>query len=174
MEGSMRLRIEMAVVALTLGSLQAVADIPSAYSPLPVEAPFAFSERVFDLTPAVERARAEKKLLFVYFGAKNCPYCKAYERFLSDHQAALGPVYGQHVLADIRTYITGPDVYFKVGEKKYSFREFAAIAGDANGRTTYPRFWLLTADLKPARKMPQGSTAYRNLEEHKRLIARPS
>jgi hypothetical protein len=170
----MRLPIRMALAAMALGSFHAVADIPSAYSPLPVEAPFAFSERVFDLTPAVERARAEKKLLFVYFGAKNCPYCKEYERFLSENQPALGPLYGQHVLADIRTYLSGPDVYFKVGNRKYSFKEFATIAGDGNGRTTYPRFWLLTADLRPARKMPQGSTAYRNLEEHKRLVARPS
>jgi hypothetical protein len=170
----MRLRIRMALAAMTLGSFQAGADIPAAYSPLPVEAPFAFTERVFDLTPAVERARTEKKLLFVYFGAKNCPYCKEYERFLSDNQADLGPMYGQHVLADVRTHLSGPGVYFKVGDRKYSFKEFAAIAGDANGKTTYPRFWLLTADLRPARKMPQGSTTYRNLEQHKRLLARPS
>jgi thioredoxin-related protein len=164
----------MALAALTLGSLHVLADIPSAYSPLPVEAPFAFTERVFDLTPALERARSEKKLLFVYFGAKNCPYCKEYERFLTDNQAALQPLYGQHVLADIRTHLRGPEVYFKVGDRKYSFKEFAGIAGDANGKTTYPRFWLLTADLKPARKMPQGAGPYRNLEDHKRLVARPS
>ena len=170
----MGLRIRLALSLLAASALAARADIPDTYSPLPVEAPFAFTERVFDLTPAIERARAEGKLLFVYFGAKNCPYCKEYEIFLQKNREALGPVYAQHVVADVRTYLTGPDVFFKVGKRKYSFREFASVAGDLHGKTTYPRFWLLTADLKPARKLPQGSKPYGNLEEHKRLLSRPS
>ena len=167
-------RFRLGIAAIVLGSAGAMADMPAAYSPMPIEAPFAFSERVFDLTPALERARAERKLLFVYFGAKNCPYCKEYEMFLGKHRDALAPVYGQHVVADIRTYLTGPDVYFKVGNRKYTFKELATIAGDSNTKTTWPRFWLFTPDLRPARKMPQGSKPYGDLQEHIRLVSRPS
>jgi len=167
-------RLRLGIAAVVLGALAARADMPAQYAPMPIEAPFALNERVFDLTPALERARAEGKLLFVYFGAKNCPYCKQYESFLDQHRDALVPVYGKHVVADIRTYIRGPDVYFKVGNRKYSFREFATIVGDSNSRTTYPRFWLVNADLRPARRLPQTSKPYGELQEHIRLVSRPS
>jgi hypothetical protein len=164
----------MAFAAFVLQALHVGAEIPAAYAPMPVEAPFAFSERTFDLTPALERARAEGKLLFVYLGAKNCGFCKEYEIFLTRNREALAPAYSQLVVADIRTWLTGPDVYLQVGKRKYSFKEFNALVGDGNGKLTYPRFWLVTADMKPARKLPSGSRFYRDVEEHKKLIARPS
>ena len=94
--------------------------------------------------------------------------------FLAKHQGTLAPVYAKHVVADIRTYITGPDVYFKVGNRKYKFSEFASAAGDGIAKTTYPRFWLIRPDLTPARKLPQGSKPYGDLQEHIRLLTRPS
>ena len=112
--------------------------------------------------------------LFVYLGAKNCGFCKQYEIFLTRNRDALAPTYSKLVVADIRTWLTGPDVYLQVGKRKYSFKEFNALVGDGNGKVTYPRFWLVTADMKPARKLPSGSTFYRDVEEHKRLLARPS
>lgn len=170
----MRSMLRIALAAFTLQALQAGAEIPAAYAPIAVEAPFAFTERTFDLTPALERARAEGKLLFVYLGAKNCGFCKEYEMFLARNRDALAPAYSKLVVADIRTWLTGPDVYLQVGKRKYSFKEFNALVGDGSGKLTYPRYWLVTADMKPARKLPAGSTFYRNVEEHKKLLSRPS
>jgi thiol-disulfide isomerase/thioredoxin len=155
-EDTMGSTIRIALAAFVLHALPAGAEIPAAYAPMAVEAPFAFTERCFDLTPALERARAEKKLVLVYLGASNCPYCKQYERFLGANRDALAPVYSQLVVADIRTHLTGPDVYFQVGKRKYSFKEFNALVGDGNGRVTYPRYWLITADMKPAEEASLG------------------
>src|SRR6185369_7163209 len=49
--------LRMTIAAFMMQALHAGAEIPDAYAPMPVEAPFAFSERTFDLTPALERAR---------------------------------------------------------------------------------------------------------------------
>jgi hypothetical protein len=164
----------MAIAAFMLQAVHAGAEIPAAYSPMPIEAPFAFTERTFDLTPALERARAEGKLLFVYLGAKNCGFCKEYEIFLTRNRDALVPIYSNLVVADLRTFLSGPAVYLQVGKRKYSFKEFDALVGNGGARVSYPRFWLVTADLKPARRLTGGTKFYRDIEEHKRQMSRPS
>lgn len=148
----------------------ALAQIPDSFRPVVVEAPFAMGERRFDLTPAIARARAEKKLLFVYLGARDCPYCVQYEKFLRANTDALLPVYSRHVVVDIRTWLRGPDPYFQVGDRKYSFGEFNTVVGDrGRQRPSYPYFWLLTPDLK-AKELPRGTQLFRDLEQHKRAL----
>ena len=148
----------------------AAAQIPDPFRPLVVEAPFALSERRFDLNPAIAKARAEKKLLFVYLGARDCPYCVQYERFLRANIDALLPVYSRHVVVDIRTWLKGPDPAFLAGGRKYSFGEFNAVVGDRGPKSPrYPYFWLLTPDLK-AKPLPNGTRLFSSVEEHRRAL----
>jgi hypothetical protein len=74
-------RAALVVLALAQAPM-AAAQIPDAFRPMVVEPPMSLTERRFDLTAAIQRARAEKKLLFVYLGARDCPYCVQYEKFL--------------------------------------------------------------------------------------------
>lgn len=150
----------------------ALAEIPEPFHPVVVESPSSLGERRFDLTQAVARARAEKKLLFVYLGARDCPYCVQYERFLRRNQEILLPVYARHVVVDIRTWLRGPEPYFQVGDRKYTFSEFNAVVGGDRGRKSpsYPYFWLLTPDLK-AKQLPRGTELFRTVEEHRRALS---
>jgi hypothetical protein len=149
----------------------AAAQIPDRFQPLVVEAPFALSERRFDLNPAIAKARAEKKLLFVYLGAHDCPYCVQYVRFLRANTEALLPVYSRHVVVDIRTWLKGPDPTFLVGDRKHTFAEFQAVVGDrGRKRVVYPYFWLLTPELK-AKPLPAGTQLFRSLDEHRKALS---
>ena len=148
----------------------AVAQIPDAFRPLVVEAPFALTERRFDLNPAIAKARAEKKLLFVYFGAHDCPYCVQYVRFLKANTDALLPVYSRHVVVDIRTWLKGPEPTFLAGTRKYTFAEFPGMVGSSGRKLVYPSFWLLTPELK-ARPLPTGSNLFKSVEEHRKALS---
>jgi thiol-disulfide isomerase/thioredoxin len=67
--------------------VQAVrAEIPEAYHPIVVKAPFSLSERVFDLTPGFAKAKAMNMPVLVYLGAADCPPCKEYTKFLKEHE----------------------------------------------------------------------------------------
>ena len=164
--------VRTALVALALlQACVAAAQIPDAFRPLVVEAPFALAERRFDLNPAIAKARAEKKLLFVYLGAHDCPYCVQYVRFLRANTDALLPVYSRHVVVDIRTWLRGPEPTFLVGDRKYTFAEFQSVVGSRAGkRLVYPSFWLLTPDLK-ARPLPTGTNLFRSLDEHRKALS---
>lgn len=147
------------------------AQIPDAFRPLVVEAPFALAERQFDLNPAIAKARAEKKLLFVYLGAHDCPYCVQYVRFLRANTEALLPVYSRHVVVDIRTWLKGPQPTFLVGDRKYTFAEFqSVVGGPARKQAVYPTFWLLTPDLK-ARPLPAGTNLFKSVDEHRKALS---
>ena len=71
--------------------LAAAAGFPPAYKPSVIQ-PTGTPERYeFDLTAALQRARAENKRLYVYLGANDCPFCRKYEAFLDANAAALTP-----------------------------------------------------------------------------------
>ena len=50
---------------LTIAAQTSYADIPNNYQPMVVEAPFSLSERVFDLTPALEESKKVKKPILI-------------------------------------------------------------------------------------------------------------
>ncbi|MFL5578958.1 MAG: thioredoxin family protein [Gemmatimonadaceae bacterium] len=158
------------LLALVLSPPLAAAGIPDPFRPMVVDAPFAMSERRFDLNPAIAKARAEKKLLFVYLGASDCPYCVAYERFLRAHTQALLPVYERYVVVDIRTWLKGPKPTFLVGDRTYTFGDFNTAVGDRGPKSPrYPYFWILTPELK-AKALPRGDGFYSDVGEHRRAL----
>lgn len=136
------------------------AAVPDEYHPLIVMAPASETERLFDITAAVDLARAEGKPLYLYLGAEDCGPCKVYSKFLRDNEAELLAGFKKVVLVDIRTSIRGADVVFKVGSRRYTLAEFKAVVGDKNRSLTYPYFWMVSADLKMVKEMPWGSGNY--------------
>lgn len=146
------------LLALCLASacLSAAAQIPDSYRPMVIEPPLSLSARVIDLTPAVDRARREGKPLYLYLGARDCPPCKAYTGFLQANREALQPAFDQVVVADVRTWLRGPALVFKIGEQHYTAAEFKALVGDVNQGLSYPSYWLLTPQLRQVRQFPKG------------------
>lgn len=125
---------------------------------------------MFDLTDAVAKAKAEAKPLFIYLGAYDCPPCKDYEAFLEKKQAQLQGAFAKLVVVDLRTWLKGPKLVFKFGDRTYRVKEFKDLVGDQNAALLYPSYWLLSPELNQIRQLPQGSKAYLDVEEHKRLL----
>ena len=161
------------LVALFVACSAASANIPDEYGAIIVKAPFSFSERAFDLTPAVARAKKEGKPLFIYLGATDCPPCRSYSIFLARHREQLKEPFEQVVVVDIQTWLKGPALVFKVDDKRLSFAEFKSLVGDKNKTLTYPYYWLVTPGLKQVRQLPQGSSNYLSVEKHVDLLRVP-
>ncbi|NBY27984.1 MAG: hypothetical protein EBQ71_13755 [Betaproteobacteria bacterium] len=64
---------------LMLGFAQA--QIPAELAPLLVTPVANGSERVLDLSPALDKSKQLNKPLLLYLGASDCPYCKSYSAF---------------------------------------------------------------------------------------------
>lgn len=153
--------------------LQVRAEIPEEYQPIIIKPPFSFSERLVDLTAAVDKANLENKPLYIYLGAEDCPPCRTYKIFLSKNHLALKDAYERVILVDIRTWLKGPDLVFKVGEKSYSFTEFNSLVGDTNKTLTYPYFWLISPVLKQLKQLPQRSGIYLQVEKQLEILRFP-
>ena len=161
------MKLSLALAALMACASAVRAEIPDSYKPLVVEPPFSFTERVFDLTAAVARAQSEAKPLFVYVGAYDCPPCKDYKRFLQEHRTELEPAFQKVVVVDIRTWLKGPKLVFKIADKQYTLDEFRTLVGDRNKIFTYPYYWILSSEPKQLRQLPLGSRYYMDVERHK-------
>lgn len=164
------LRTSLLVVAL-LWLHTAHAGIPDMYKPVPVEPPFSFSERVIDLNPAIKLAQAQNKPLFIYMGATDCPPCVDYQRFLEKHAATLVDVYSKFVVVDIRTWIKGPVLKFRVGDSSYKYHDFNELVGAAKAQFLFPHFWMLSSDMKLIKKLPPNVSPFLELENHKALLS---
>jgi thioredoxin-related protein len=162
-----------AAIALAVLAAHAQARIPEVYGPVVVTAPFSFSEREFDLTDAVDKARASGKPLFIYLGAEDCAPCKQFSAFLKDNHAELAQMFRAVVLVDIRTWLKGPKISFAVGQTRFSSDEFKIQVGDQSRSLSYPSFWFLDANLKPIRILPPGSANYMSVTRLRELIRMP-
>jgi thiol-disulfide isomerase/thioredoxin len=121
------------------------ADIPEDYQPMVIYPPTAFTERVFDLTSVFARANKENKPIFFYIGAKDCAPCKLYEQYLSKNQDELLPIYSQFIVADLRTWLRGPAIKFKVGNAVMTYAEFMIkIENYPAKQLVYPSIWILS------------------------------
>lgn len=162
------------IVVLALWSLQVRAEIPDEYHPIIIKPPFSFSERLVDFTEALEKANYEKKPLYIYLGADDCPPCREYKRFLSENRSALKEEFSNVIIVDIRTWLKGPNLVFKVGEKKYSFAKFKTLVGDRNTFLTYPYFWLISpTTVKQLKQLPQGTSNYLHVDKQLEILRVP-
>lgn len=128
----------------------------------------------FDLGPALERARQEKKSLYVYLGASDCPYCRKYEAFLAAHARELVPHFARrYLLVDLRSSLSvgSASLYIKAGGRSLPYAEFQAAIGDERARLlVYPSVWLLDADLKPLMQMPAGTGTFQTVPEQLEIL----
>lgn len=161
------------VFLLAFVAIHARAEIPEEYKPIIVKPPFNFSERLVDLSVVVEKASSENKPLYIYLGAGDCPPCREYETFLSRNRPALKEAFNQVIVVDIRTWLKGPDLVFKVGEKRYSLAEFNALVGDSNKILTYPYYWYITPTLKQLKQLPRGSRNYMQVASQIEILSQP-
>ena len=150
-------RYIMTTLLLAL-SVAARAGIPDSFHPVALEHPFSFTARVFDVTAAFEQSKREGRPLLVYLGAKDCPPCRLYERWLQDNHAAVAPAMSKLVVVDLRTYIKGPDIQFKIGDKLVPMLQWRKELGDESTRVRYPAWWLVTPDGKLIRKSVDSGT----------------
>lgn len=165
-----------------LGCAQA-AGLPDAYAAIvvtpavtaaPNVAPNSPPRVEFDLGPALARARQEKKSLYVYLGASDCPYCRKYEAFLAAHAKELVPHFARrYLLVDLRSSLSvgSAALHIKAGGRSLPYAEFQSSIGDERARLlVYPSVWLLDADLKPLMQMPAGTGTFQTVPEQLEIL----
>jgi thioredoxin-related protein len=152
----------------------AAAGIPADYAPLVVEPDVRDGRNEFDLTTAQNRARREKKRLYVYLGASDCPYCRVYEAFLRQNTRELVPEFARdYLIVDLRSSLSVKSamLYFKVGGQSLSYKAFMEKLGDERARMlVYPSVWLFDADLKPLMQMPAGTGTFQTVPEQLEIL----
>lgn len=164
-------------VALVLASAAVparAAGVPAAYAPM-VLRPSGLPERAdFDLTGALERARREHKRLYVYLGADECRYCRAYEAFLERHAAELVPHFASDwLVVDLRSSLAVPAdaVTLRFDGRRRRYAEFQAEIGDERGGVLiYPNVWLLDARARPLMQMPAGAGTFQTVPEQLEIL----
>lgn len=151
----------------------AATGIPAAYAPVVIEPAGAPAKAEFDLTAVVERARLEGKRLYVYLGARECPYCRKYEAFLDKHAGELVPHFAKYLVVDLRSSLTfGADtLHFRIAGHSQAYVPFMQAIGDERARRlVYPSVWLFDAQLKPLMQMPAGTGTFQTVQEQLEIL----
>ncbi len=164
----------LAAGAALAGRARAAAGFPARYAPTAV-APAGLPQRYeFDLTPALERARREKKRLYVYLNASDCPFCRKYEAFLEKSAGELVPHFAKEWLVyDLRANLSvqADRLWFRVGDKAWPYKEFMRHLGDERERQlVYPSVWLLDAQGRPLMQMPAGTGTFETVPEQLEIL----
>jgi len=167
------------VKALWLAMVLAVAApawaaLPVAYAPLVVEAKGLPERAEFDLTTALRRAGREHKSLYVYLGARDCPFCRRYEAFLDKNAAELAPHFAaKYIVVDLRSALSiqAPRLFFRNGSRSLAYADFLREMGDERARQlVYPSVWLLDAQARPLMQMPAGTGTFETVEEQLEIL----
>jgi len=163
-----------AAALATAGGAAAASGIPAAYAPLVVKPSVREGRTEFDLTAARDRARREGKRLYVYLGARDCPYCRAYEIFLARNAAELVPHFARdYLVVDLRSALSvqGDTLYFKVDATSLGYKAFMRRIGDERERLlVYPSVWLFDGQLKPLMQMPAGTGTFQTVAEQLEIL----
>ena len=167
------------LLALLLGAWVAAAPAAAAGLPAPYAAtvvlPSGTPQRYeFDLTAVAHRAQREKKRLYVYLGADDCPYCRKYEAFLERNAGELAPHFANdYLVVDLRSSLSAQanKLFFRVGDASLPYAEFQRALGDERARLlVYPSVWLLDAKLKPLMQMPAGTGTFETVAEQLEIL----
>lgn len=175
MRRPLRVLTALAALAVVLACAPAsAAGIPPDYAPLVVEPSVKDGKTEFDLAPAQARAKREKKRLYVYLGANDCPYCKLYEAFLRQNAGELVPEFARdYLIVDLRSSLSvkAASLYFKVSGKSLDYKSFMQKLGDERDRMlVYPSVWLFDAELKPLMQMPAGTGTFQTVPEQLEIL----
>lgn len=165
--------------AIVLGALVAAAPAAGAgfaalYAPTVVQPSGAPQRFEFDLTAALRRAEREKKRLYVYLGANDCPYCRRYEAFLERHATELVPHFAKdYLVVDLRSSLSAQasKLFIRIGETSLAYADFQRSIGDERARMlVYPSVWLFDAKAKPLMQMPAGTGTFETVEEQLEIL----
>jgi len=147
--------------------------LPPAYAPMVVEPAIVAGRSEFDLGPALARAKREKKRLYVYLGASDCPYCRRYENFLGKNSEELVPHFRPWIVVDLRSTLstTADKLAIRVGDSVLNYTEFQRSIGDQRARMlVYPSVWLFDTQLKPLMQMPAGNGTFETVDEQLEIL----
>ena len=151
----------------------ALAALPAAYAPITIQPSGGPARAEFDLTAAQARARRQGKRLYVYLGASDCPFCRAYESFLDLNSAELLPHFANYLIVDLRSSlrVQADALYIRVGKRSLPYVDFQRSIGDERTRqVVYPSVWLLDARLKPLMQMPAGTGTFQTVPEQLEIL----
>jgi hypothetical protein len=152
----------------------AAVGFPAEYAPIVVEPNVTPGKTEFDLTAAQDRARREHKRLYVYLGAKDCPYCRAYETFLRQNADALVREFARdYLVVDLRSALSvkANMLYFKVGVESLDYKTFMDRIHDERARLlVYPSVWLFDPALRPLMQMPAGTGTFQTVPEQLEIL----
>ena len=160
--------------AWVLTTAAAVAGIPAAYAPIVVMPAGTPQRYEFDLTAALSRAQRERKRLYVYLGADNCPFCRKYEAFLARNAVELTPHFAkEYLVVDLRSTLSAQAsrLYLRIGEVSLSYADFQRSIGDERARAlVYPSVWLLNGAARPLMQMPAGAGTFETVPEQLEIL----
>ncbi len=161
-------------LVLALADHEAHAGLPTAYAPMVVEPSGGPDRAEFDLDPALQRARAENKPLYLYLGARDCPYCRRYEAFLAKNAQALVPHFqARYLVVDLRSalLLQAPKLFFRVNGRSLDYTALMRELGDERVRQlVYPSVWLLDGKPRPLMQMPAGTGTFETVEEQLEIL----
>jgi len=168
------LTMGLAAAALAAALPAAALGIPAPYAPVVIEPIGLPAKAEFDLTAVLERARRDRKQLYVYLGADDCPYCRRYEGFLAANAAELVPhFHKKYIVVDLRSslsFVAGL-VHIRVGASSLPYADFQRSIGDSRARLlVYPSVWLFDAKLKPLMQMPAGAGTFETVPEQLEIL----
>lgn len=167
------MRAALAALVLAL-ALPAHAALPAAYAPTQLQPAGAPARYEFDLTPALQRAAREKKRVYLYLGASDCPFCRKYEAFLDRSSSALVPEFAKDwIVYDLRSSLAvkADKLHFRIGTQVWNYTEFMRHLGDERERQlVYPSVWLLDAQGKPLMPMPAGTGTFETVPEQLEIL----
>lgn len=150
------------------------AGVPAPYAARVVQPSGAPERYEFDLTPALNEAKAQRKRLYVYLGATDCPFCRRYEAFLDRNAAELVPHFAKDwIVVDLRSKLSvhADKLYFRTGMRSLPYADFMRAIGDERVRQlVYPSVWLFDADAKPLMQMPAGTGTFETVPEQLEIL----
>jgi thiol-disulfide isomerase/thioredoxin len=162
------------LVALAAAAPAAAAGFPAPYAPTVVQPSGAPQRYEFDLTAALRRAEREKKRLYVYLGADDCPYCRKYEAFLERNAAELVPHFAKaYLVVDLRSSLSAQanKLFIRIGGTSLGYADFQRSIGDERARMlVYPSVWLLDPKARPLMQMPAGTGTFETVEEQLEVL----
>jgi thiol-disulfide isomerase/thioredoxin len=161
------------VAGLMPGSSLAV--MPAAYKAQVIEAQGLPERYEFDLTTALNQARKENRRLYVYLGARDCPFCRKYEAFLDKNAGELAPLFVEkkYIVVELRSALSvqANRLFIRIGKNSRAYADFQRDIGDERARQlVYPSVWLLDANAKPLMQMPAGTGTFETVEEQIEIL----